>query len=137
MDPVLQEGGWAVNNPALVDGLRGVQSPESGSLLRQEQDPRYMAGPGITAGSPPNNPAPKETRPSRQQATHNVGHNIKISKSGVDQALLSRTQEVMLSRGIQVPKDILDYQNRATVYYMAANGMPVDVDHVVITWEEG
>jgi hypothetical protein len=41
------------------------------------------------------------------------------------------------ARNIQVPVDAIDLLNRAKVYFMGADGKPVALQQVMVTWEEG
>lgn len=62
-----------------------------------------------------------------------LGHNAKLGKRIVEQACVER---LAATRRGRVPENLVDFLNRATVYFLDADGHVVDLDSVMIVWKE-
>lgn len=67
----------------------------------------------------------------------NIGHTIRLSRIEVEQAIKRRAREVAEAKGIKLPIDGADFENRATPHFVDAAGAPIDgLAAVVVTWED-
>ena len=62
-----------------------------------------------------------------------LGHNAKLGRRKVEQACV---QQLHATRRGRVPEDLVDFMNRAEVYFLDSEGHTVPVDHVMIVWKE-
>jgi len=66
----------------------------------------------------------------------NIGHSIRLSPREVEQAVREHVRRLAESRGIQTPKDTLDFHNRTAVHFVGPSNLAVNYEAVVVTWEE-
>ena len=66
----------------------------------------------------------------------NIGHTIRLSRSEVEQAIKRRAREVAEAKGIKLPIDAADFENRATPHFVTIDNAPVEFAAVVVTWED-
>ena len=60
------------------------------------------------------------------------GHNIKLSRKEVQQAILARIVEVAKAQGQTL--DLLDLSNCGEVHFLNTEGAPVTFEDVAVTW---
>jgi hypothetical protein len=77
--------------------------------------------------------APVELTRGAPNLESSLGHNAKLGKRIVEQACVER---LAATRRGRVPENLVDFLNRATVYFLDADGHVVDLDSVMIVWKE-
>lgn len=77
--------------------------------------------------------APAELAHGAPNLESSLGHNAKLGRRIVEQACVER---LAATRRGRVPENLVDFLNRATVYFLDADGHVVDLDSVMIVWKE-
>lgn len=125
--------------PPVAGGVRGVQSTQTGDFMRPAESQGPVEGSAGSNGGTRSHVVPAQadtSNPTQTPATMNVGHNVRLTMKLVEQAIMQRVQEIARSRGIQVPSDILDFQNRAKVHFLDSANRPVPLASVNVIWED-
>lgn len=117
------------------DVVRGAGNGREGGL----HTPAAYGGEGVPAASAR---AASSTRGAASESgmtrmsnplESGLGHNAKLGRRKVEQACV---QQLHATRRGRVPEDLVDFMNRAEVYFLDADGHTVPVDHVMIVWKE-
>lgn len=64
------------------------------------------------------------------------GHNKQLTRAEVTRDVLEGLQRRAQTAGQVVPDDIVEFLQRADVYFFDAHGNPVTFETVVVTWED-
>jgi hypothetical protein len=127
--------------------IRGTESTDDGEMVRSAGNGRQgdhptdpFGGAGVSsttsrAAAAARGPAAELTRASASTdpRSSSLGHNAKVGRRIVEQACVERLHA---TRPGHVPANLVDFLNRATVHFLDADNHVIDIDAVMITWEE-
>ncbi len=130
-----QENGETNFGSALGFGIRGSIPPEPGTMVQSNQTQGQMgtgafsqAGTGSLANQAGNLKQSSQKEQAAQEISMKGGINTKLTNIEIEQAIKIRVHKLRRSRGLPVPSDPFDFQNRARIYWIE--------DGAMITWEE-
>jgi len=64
------------------------------------------------------------------------GHNTRLSPVEVKRAVLERLQHVAVTKGRDVPGDIVEFMDKADLILLDDNNQPVKFARAIVTWED-
>jgi hypothetical protein len=125
----------------VVGGLRGDAPAEQRPSVWPAEGPGQVARPAHAQGGAVDRPAPQSPAPSTAPAPTQLspwGHNYRLGSKDLDRAVLAHVLE-RAKRESKAPPcegDMLQFVERSQVVLLDKHGRQVEIDRVVVAWEE-